>query len=48
MGFSNRLAGGQLGVARRRSVLDALAIAPHYKPAQEFLLQTIEERTKNE
>jgi tetratricopeptide (TPR) repeat protein len=34
--------------ASRRSVLDALAIAPHYKPAQEFLLQTIEERTKNE
>jgi predicted Zn-dependent protease len=36
------------GPASRRSVLDALAIAPHYKPAQEFLLQMIEERTKNE
>jgi tetratricopeptide (TPR) repeat protein len=34
--------------ASRRNVLDALAIAPHYKPAQEFLLQIIEERTKNE
>lgn len=34
--------------ASRRSVLDALVIAPHFKPAQEFLLQTIEERTKNE
>lgn len=34
--------------ASRRHVLDALAIAPHYKPAQDFLLQTIEERTRNE
>jgi tetratricopeptide (TPR) repeat protein len=32
----------------RRNVLDALAAAPHYKPAQEFLLQIVEERTKNE
>ncbi|HKU16518.1 MAG TPA: tetratricopeptide repeat protein [Steroidobacteraceae bacterium] len=34
--------------ASRRSVLDALAAAPHYKPAQDFLLQIVEERTKNE
>jgi len=34
--------------ASRRNVLDALAAAPHYKPAQEFLLQIVEERTKNE
>jgi len=34
--------------ASRRSVLDALAAAPHYKPAQEFLLQIVEERTRNE
>ena len=34
--------------ASRRSVLDALAIAPHYKPAQAFLLQMIEERNQNE
>lgn len=34
--------------ASRRHVLDALAAAPHYKPAQEFLLQIVEERTKNE
>lgn len=40
----------QLGdrAASRRHVLDALAAAPHYKPAQEFLLQIVEERTKNE
>ena len=31
--------------ASRRHVLDALATAPHYRPAQEFLLQMIEERT---
>ena len=29
----------------RRHLLDALAIAPHYKPAQALLLQMIEERT---
>jgi tetratricopeptide (TPR) repeat protein len=34
--------------ASRRHVLDALAAAPHYKPAQEFLLKMVEERTKNE
>ncbi|HXS91618.1 MAG TPA: tetratricopeptide repeat protein [Steroidobacteraceae bacterium] len=34
--------------ASRRHVLDALAAAPHYKPAQEFLLKIVEERTKNE
>ena len=34
--------------ASRRNVLDALAAAPHYKPAQEFLLKIVEERTKNE
>jgi tetratricopeptide (TPR) repeat protein len=34
--------------ASRRNVLDALAAAPHYKPAQEFLLHLVEERTKNE
>jgi tetratricopeptide (TPR) repeat protein len=34
--------------ASRRNVLDALAAAPHYKPAQEFLLQIVEERTRNE
>lgn len=36
------------GAGSRRHVLDALAVAPHYRPAQEFLLQIIEERTKNE
>jgi len=34
--------------ASRRHVLDALVAAPHYKPAQEFLLKIVEERTKNE
>jgi cellulose synthase operon protein C len=34
--------------ASRRNVLDALAAAPHYKPAQDFLLQIVEERTRNE
>jgi cellulose synthase operon protein C len=34
--------------ASRRHVLDALVAAPHYKPAQDFLLQIVEERTKNE
>jgi Flp pilus assembly protein TadD len=34
--------------ASRRHLLDALATAPHYKPAQELLLQMIEERTRNE
>jgi tetratricopeptide (TPR) repeat protein len=34
--------------ASRRNVLDALAAAPHFKPAQEFLLQMIEERNNNE
>jgi hypothetical protein len=29
-------------------VLDSLAAAPHYKPAQAFLLQMIEERNRNE
>jgi len=32
----------------RRHLLDALAIAPHYKPAQQLLLQTIEERASHE
>lgn len=32
-------------VGSRRHLLDALAIAPHYKPAQALLLQMIEERT---
>jgi tetratricopeptide (TPR) repeat protein len=41
-----RLLGDRAG--SRRYVLDALAVAPHYRPAQEFLLQLIEERTKNE
>jgi tetratricopeptide (TPR) repeat protein len=36
------------GEASRRRLLDALATAPFYKPAQDMLLQTIEERTKNE
>ena len=31
--------------ASRRHLLDALAIAPHYKPAQALLLKLIEERT---
>jgi tetratricopeptide (TPR) repeat protein len=35
-------------VASRRHLLDALASAPHYKPAQDLLLKTIEERSKNE
>jgi tetratricopeptide (TPR) repeat protein len=34
--------------ASRRHVLDALAAAPHYKPAQALLLQLIEERKNNE
>jgi cellulose synthase operon protein C len=34
--------------AARRSVLDALAAAPHFKPAQQLLLKMIEERTANE
>ena len=34
--------------ASRRHVLDALVAAPHYKPAQDFLLKIVEERTKNE
>jgi tetratricopeptide (TPR) repeat protein len=34
--------------ASRRHVLDALAIAPHYKLAQELLLQLIKERKNNE
>ncbi|MGH8179131.1 MAG: tetratricopeptide repeat protein [Steroidobacter sp.] len=34
--------------ASRRHVLDALAAAPHFKPAQDFLLQMIEEQTSNE
>jgi tetratricopeptide (TPR) repeat protein len=32
----------------RRYLLDALASAPHYKPAQELLLEMIEERKTNE
>jgi tetratricopeptide (TPR) repeat protein len=32
----------------RRELLDALAIAPHYKPAQQLLLQTIQERASHE
>jgi tetratricopeptide (TPR) repeat protein len=31
--------------ASRRHLLDALATAPHFKPAQALLLQMIEERT---
>jgi predicted Zn-dependent protease len=34
--------------ASRHRLLDALASAPHYKPAQDLLLQMIEERSKNE
>jgi tetratricopeptide (TPR) repeat protein len=34
--------------ASRHHLLDALASAPHYKPAQDLLLQMIEERSKNE
>jgi tetratricopeptide (TPR) repeat protein len=34
--------------ASRRHLLDALAIAPHYKPAQQLLLQMIEERASHE
>jgi cellulose synthase operon protein C len=32
--------------AARRSVLDALAAAPHFRPAQQLLLKMIEERTE--
>jgi len=32
----------------RRYLLDALATAPHYKPAQELLLKMIQERSKDE
>ncbi|HEY4368295.1 MAG TPA: tetratricopeptide repeat protein [Steroidobacteraceae bacterium] len=35
-------------VTSRRRLLDALASAPHYKPAQDMLLQTIGERNRNE
>jgi tetratricopeptide (TPR) repeat protein len=40
----------QLGdrAGSRRYLLDALASAPHYKPAQELLLQMIEEQKRNE
>ncbi len=34
--------------AARRHLLEALETAPHYKPAQALLLQTIEERKRNE
>jgi tetratricopeptide (TPR) repeat protein len=34
--------------ASRRHLLDALETAPHYKPAQDLLLQMIEERKRNE
>ena len=34
--------------ASRRNVLDALAAAPHFRPAQHFLLQMIEEQPVNE
>jgi tetratricopeptide (TPR) repeat protein len=34
--------------ASRRHVLDALAAAPHYRPAQQFLLEIVEERNRNE
>jgi Flp pilus assembly protein TadD len=34
--------------ASRRHLLDALATAPHYTPAQELLLQMLEERKRNE
>ncbi|MDY0067412.1 MAG: tetratricopeptide repeat protein [Steroidobacteraceae bacterium] len=34
--------------ASRRRVLDALAVAPHFKPAQAFLLQIIQEANRNE
>jgi len=34
--------------ASRRHLLDALETAPHYKPAQEMLLQMLEERKRNE
>lgn len=34
--------------ASRRHLLDALATAPHYKPAQELLLQMVKERDVNE
>ena len=39
---------GALGdkVASRHHLLDALASAPHYKPAQDMLLQMIEERSQ--
>lgn len=34
--------------ASRRYLLDSLATAPHYRPAQELLLQMLEERNANE
>jgi tetratricopeptide (TPR) repeat protein len=34
--------------ASRRHLLDALETAPHYKPAQDLLLQMLEERKRNE
>jgi predicted Zn-dependent protease len=53
------MAGANFGAARalralgdkpasRRYLLDALATAPHYKPAQELLLTIVEERSRNE
>ncbi|MEO7774338.1 MAG: tetratricopeptide repeat protein [Steroidobacteraceae bacterium] len=35
-------------VGSQRAVLEALETAPHYAPAQEFLLRLVEERRKNE
>jgi hypothetical protein len=32
----------------RRQLLDALAAAPHYRPAQALLLETIEERARHD
>jgi hypothetical protein len=32
----------------RRELLDSLAAAPHYRPAQALLLETVEERTPHD
>jgi cellulose synthase operon protein C len=47
-GMARALRAAGDGQASRRHLLDALAVAPHYKPAQQLLLQMIEERKNNE
>jgi tetratricopeptide (TPR) repeat protein len=46
LGLARALHGTGDVAASRRAVLDALESAPHYAPAQEFLLRLVEEREK--